>query len=254
MKLISLNTWGGRAGKDKLLDFFAAHTDVDMFCLQEIWSGPYEHLEGQTAGATVIDHSKVMVHGLQEISKLLDGHTAYFEPHYLDNYGLLILVRKDLDVIAEGDVFVYKERGHVPKGDVGRHARNVQFATIATKNGNRTILNFHGLWNGKGKGDSEERLTQSDRIIQFMKTLSNPYVMCGDFNLLPSTQSLKKLEDFGLRNLIKEYDITSTRTSFYTKPEKFADYAFISDEIVIKDFKVLPDEVSDHSPLYLEFE
>ena len=87
-----------------------------------------------------------------------------------------------------------------------------------------------------------------------MKTLSNPYVMCGDFNLLPNTQSIKKLEDFGLRNLIKENNITSTRTSFYTKTEKFADYALLSDEIDIKDFKVLPDEVSDHSPLYLEFE
>ena len=78
--------------------------------------------------------------------------------------------------------------------------------------------------------------------------------MSGDFNLLPDTQSIKKLENFGLRNLVKEYNITSTRTSFYTKSEKFADYAFVSSEIAVKDFKVLPDEVSDHSPLYLEFE
>lgn len=254
MKIISLNTWGGRAGKDKLLEFFAAHKDTDVFCLQEIWSAPYEHLEGHAAGGMSIDHSNIMIYGLQEISGLLDSHTAYFKPHHLDNYGLLMLIKKDLDVISEGDVFVYKERGHIPEGDVGFHARNVQFATIATKNGNRTILNFHGLWNGGGKGDSEDRLVQSDRIIQFMKTLSNPYVMCGDFNLLPDTQSLKKLEDFGLRNLVKENDITSTRTSFYTKPEKFADYALVSDEIAVKDFKVLPDEVSDHSPLYLEFE
>jgi len=254
MKIISLNTWGGRAGKDKLLEFFATHKDVDVFCLQEIWSAPYEHLEGHAAGGMSIDHSNIMVYGLQEISTLLNTHAAYFKPHHLDNYGLLMLIKKDLDVIAEGDVFVYKERGHIPEGDVGFHARNVQFATIATKNGNRTILNFHGLWNGGGKGDSDDRLLQSERIIQFMKTLSNPYVMCGDFNLLPDTQSLKKLEDSGLRNLVKENGITSTRTSFYTKPEKFADYAFVSDEIAIKDFKVLPDEVSDHSPLYLEFE
>ncbi len=64
---------------------------------------------------------------------------------------------------------------------------------------------------------------------------------------------MKKLEDFGLRNLIKEYGITSTRTSFYTKPEKFADYMLVSPGVEVKDFKVLPDEVSDHSPLYLEF-
>ena len=87
-----------------------------------------------------------------------------------------------------------------------------------------------------------------------MKTLSNPYVMSGDFNLLPDTQSIKKLEDFGLRNLIKEHNITSTRTSLYPKAEKFADYTLTSKKIIIEDFKVLTDEVSDHSPLYLEFE
>ena len=249
-----MNTWGGRAGKDKLLAFFESHKDMDVFCLQEIWSAPYEHLEGHSAGGLSIDHSNIMVYGMQEISTLLDSHTAYFKPHHLNNYGLMMLIKKDLDVISEGDVFVYKDRGHIPEGDVGFHARNVQFATIATKNGNRSILNFHGLWNGGGKGDSEDRLLQSDRIIQFMKTLSNPYVMSGDFNLLPDTQSIKKLEDFGLRNLIKEHNITSTRTSLYPKAEKFADYTLTSKKIIIEDFKVLTDEVSDHSPLYLEFE
>lgn len=253
MKLISLNTWGGRAGKEKLLAFFTEHKDVDIFCLQEIWSAPYEQLEGHSAGGLSIDHSNIMVYGMQEISTLLNSHTAYFKPHHLDNYGLMMLVKKDLDVILEGDVFVYKEKGYIPEGDVGFHARNVQYVTIATPKGNRSILNFHGLWNEGGKGDSEDRLLQSDGIIQFMKTLSNPYVMCGDFNLLPDTQSLRKLEDFGLRNLIKEYGITSTRTSFYDKEHKFADYALVSDGIEVKDFKVLPDEVSDHSPMYLEF-
>src|SRR3989338_5052371 len=84
-----------------------------------------------------------------------------------------------------------------------------------------------------------------------LKTLTNPYVMSGDFNLLPDTQSIKKLEDFGLRNLIKEHNITSTRTSLYPKAEKFADYTLTSKKIIIEDFKVLTDEVSDHSPLYL---
>ena len=254
MKLISLNTWGGRAGKEKLLAFFEKNKDVDIFCLQEIWSAPYEHLEGRVAGGLDLNHSEIMVYGMQEISAILDNHTAYFKPHHLDNYGLMILVKKDLDVIAEGDVFVYKEKGHIPEGDIGFHARNVQYITIQSPKGSRIILNFHGLWNGGGKGDSDDRLLQSDRIIEFMKTLSDPFLICGDFNLLPDTESLKKLEDFGLRNLIKEYGIVSTRTSFYKKENKFADYALINEGVEVKDFKVLPDEVSDHSPLYLDFE
>lgn len=254
MKLISLNTWGGRAGKEGLLAFFNKHQDVDIFCLQEMWSAPYEHLEGKSAGGLAIDHSKVMVQGVQEISAVLTNHRSYFRPHLLDNYGLLMFVKNDWSVLEEGEVFVHKEKGFIPDGDVGNHARNIQYVTLQTPAGVRPVLNFHGLWNGAGKGDSEDRLRQSDKIIEFVKTLPNPYVLCGDFNLLPDTQSLIKLEDVGLRNLIKEYGVTSTRTSHYTKEQKFADYALVSDGVVVKDFIVLPDEVSDHSPMYLDFE
>ncbi len=253
MKVISLNTWAGRAGKERLLDFFLRNSDADIFCLQEIWSAPFEHLEGHDAGVP-IDHSGIMVYGAREISTLLSGYRDYFRPHHLDNYGLLMLVRKDLEVMDEGEVYVYKQKGHVPERDAGFHARNVQYVTLATPAGKRTVMNFHGLWNGQGKGDGEDRLKQSRRIIEFLKTLDHPYVLLGDFNLLPDTQSLQMLEEFGLRNLIREYGITSTRTSHYTKPEKFADYVLVSDGIDVKDFRVLPDEVSDHAPLLVEFE
>ena len=55
-----------------------------------------------------------------------------------------------------------------------------------------------------------------------------------------------------MRNLIKEFGVTSTRTSFYTKPVKFADYVFVSKDINLKNLKILPHEVSDHTPLLIE--
>lgn len=257
MRIISLNTWGGRAGKEKLLEFFRKHADtIDIFCLQEVWSAPYMYLEGYEAGGLKIDHSQIMVYGLQEISDALSNHTAFFRPHHLDNYGLLMLVNKKLSVTEEGDVFVYKHKGYKPEGDVGNNARNIQYVTVEAKSGPVTVINFHGLWTGTGVGvgkkDSPERLEQSDRILEFTKKLQNPFVLCGDFNLLPDTESIKKFEDAGLRNLIREFGVTSTRTSFYTKPVKFADYVFISDGVNLKDFKVLPHEVSDHAPMLIE--
>lgn len=253
MKIITLNTWGGRAGKEGLLSFFNAHKNsVDIFCLQEIWSAPYEHLEGQNVGGKSFNHEQVMVYGMQEISGLLSDHFTYFRPHHLDNYGLMMLVRKNVDVMEEGEVFVHKHKGYAPEGDVGNHARNIQYVKTTLRNRPVTIINFHGLWNGKGKTDSEDRLNQSKNILDFIKNIQRESILCGDFNLLPNTKSIKMLEDTGLRNLIKESGVTSTRTSYYTKPEKFADYIFVSGGIEIKDFKVLPDEVSDHSPLYIE--
>jgi endonuclease/exonuclease/phosphatase family metal-dependent hydrolase len=142
----------------------------------------------------------------------------------------------------------------VPQGNLGLHARNLQFATVDGPAGPLSVVNFHGLWNGLGKGDSDERIAQSRRIIDFLRGRREPLVLCGDFNLLPETESLRMLESAGLRNLVAEFGVRSTRTSLYRRPERFADYVFVSDGIDVGDFRVLPDEVSDHAPLLLEFD
>ena len=163
-------------------------------------------------------------------------------------------MHKRLTVLNEGELFVHREKGYIPDGDVGHHARNIQYVTVDTPNGKRMVINFHGLWNGKGKGDCDDRLLQSDNIIRFLKDVSVPYIFTGDFNLLPETESMKKLEQFGLINLIKTHGIMSTRTGLYTKPEKYANYMLVSKDVAVATFAVLPDVVSDHSPLFLECE
>lgn len=255
MKVVVLNIWGGRGGRENLLNFFDRNKgSVDVFCLQEMWSGPYTEYSDRLIGGVVMDYSSLMVDAVQRISELMTGYNSYFRPHLLEDYGLMMLVREELPVVDEGEVFVYKFKGFVPDGDLGKHGRNIQYVTIDTPHGKRTVINFHGLWNGLGKGDSEDRITQSRNIIDFLKKLDHPFVLCGDFNLLPDTESLKMFEDFGLRNLISEYGIKSTRSSLYEKPNKFADYVFVHSQINVKEFRVMEDVVSDHLALYLDFE
>ena len=253
MKLICLNTWGGRAGSKRLLAFLDSQRDAEFFCLQEIWSGPYENLKGVAAGAAALSQAEVMIYGKQAIGALLDSHQAFFHPHCLNNYGLMTLVSKKLEVVDSGDVFVHRERGFLPQGNLGLHARNIQFVTVAAPAGRFSVMNFHGLWNGQGKGDSDERISQSRRILAFLASRPKPLVLCGDFNLQPDTQSLRMLEEEGLRNLIAEHGVTSTRTTLYPRAESFADYVLVSAGVDVLEFRVLPDEVSDHAPLLLEF-
>lgn len=253
MRIISLNTWGGRAGKEKLLEFFKNHADTtDIFCLQEIWSAAYNDLAGKPAGGVTLEYSKILTNGVSKISEALPNFVPFFRPHVADNYGLFMLVKKQHKIVEERDLFVYKKRGYVSEEDAGNHARNIQYVTIETPVGPLSVINFHGLWNGKGKTDSEDRIQQSKNILAFTQKLNGEHILCGDFNLLPDTESLKMFETAGLKNLIKEYQISSTRTSFYTKQEKFADYIFVTKGVTVKEFKVLPDEVSDHAPLLIE--
>jgi exonuclease III len=246
MKLISINAYGGKI-TELLLQFLKQHSDVDVFCFQEV----YHDAQGKDMVWGVLGSNLNL---LVDIKKALPNYDSYYRPHLEDWWGLAMFAKKELPIFEEGENFVHKFKGHNPAIEpLGYTAKNIQF--IKTENNGKpiTILNFHGLWNGKGKGDTEERLDQSRNIIKFIKTIKSDFIFWGDFNLSPDTESLQMISrELNCRELIKEYGIVSTRTSLYTKPNKFADYVFVSNGIKIIDFKVLPDEVSDHTPLLLE--
>lgn len=241
MKIISLNTWAGVV-LEPLLDFFEKYKDADVFCLQEI----YSRAEGKTEPHPELDMKLDLFERIEE--RLKDTHTGYFRPAHKDYYGQAIFVKNSLQIEEEGDIFIYENKD--PEGR-GRHSRNLQYIRINVNEKPTVIANLHGLWNGMGKTDTEDRLEQGRRIRDFVSRCSEQVIVVGDFNLNPDTQSLAIAEE-GMRNLIKEYGITSTRTSLYTKEGKFADYALVSPDVNVLGFKVLPDEVSDHAALCIE--
>jgi endonuclease/exonuclease/phosphatase family metal-dependent hydrolase len=81
-------------------------------------------------------------------------------------------------------------------------------------------------------------------------------VVVGDFNARPDTDSLRLLEAKGLKNLIVQHGVKTTRTHLfeYGHIEPQADYIFISSDICLREFRVMPDIVSDHVPLYAEID
>jgi len=241
MKVISLNTWAGVV-IEPLLNFFKKYKDVDVFCLQEI----YSKAEGKTERHPELDMKLDLFERIEELLK--DTHTGYFRPAHKDYYGQAIFVKNGIPVEEEGDIFIFENAE--PEGR-GRHSRNLQYIRTIINDRPTVIGNLHGLWNGMGKTDTEERLEQGRRIRDFVNGRSEQIIVVGDFNLNPDTQSLAIAEE-GMRNLIREYGITSTRTSFYDKEGKMADYALVSHQMNVVDFKVLPDEVSDHAALFLE--
>ncbi len=251
MNLITLNTWGGRGGHAGLMRFFHDHSGTDVFCLQEIWAGGNNEMVGVVAGGQPLIGVTTTL--LEDIQAVLTEHHVVFHPHFRDYYGLAVFVKNKYSLLAEGEVFVYQKKGYESTDEPGNHARNLQYVTLETTSGPLTIINFHGLWNGQGKTDTPERIQQSVNIFEFTKTLTTPFIIAGDFNLRPDTESLALLERAGMRNLITEYNITSTRTSLYQKDERYADYVLVSEGISVTDFAILPEEVSDHAALSLTF-
>ena len=83
-----------------------------------------------------------------------------------------------------------------------------------------------------------------------------PTIIVGDFNLFPDTKSIKML-DKEFRNLIKEFNIITTRPDFNDGMDfgnNVVDYIFVSDKIKVNNLKVVKTDISDHYPLILDFE
>ncbi|KTD60960.1 endonuclease/exonuclease/phosphatase family protein [Legionella shakespearei] len=241
MKLITLNVWGGRV-RNPLLKFIHTHKDIDIFCLQEVYYNAHRTITNENL--------ELSLNFFADLQKLLPNHHAIFKPAVENVYGVAILVKNTIDILGEGEINIHQKQ-HYPGIGVN-HDRNLQWIECQWNNKIYSVLNVHGLWNGQGKKDTPERILQSERIRQFMDTINTPKVLCGDFNLRPDTESMKILEQ-GMNNLVTSHQVRSTRTSYYKKEEQFADYILTSPEITVNEFSVMSDEVSDHSPLFLDF-
>jgi endonuclease/exonuclease/phosphatase family metal-dependent hydrolase len=250
MKLITLNIWGGNITKP-LLEFISNHKGTDIFCFQEVLNG-----KNIKPDRIIIKNAKNIVGNIySKIEDILPNHKGYFAATQ-NEAGLAIFINKNINVSNTGDLFVHRWKDSREKGKPETLGRNLQFIRFIKNKNYFTVCNFHGLWTGKGKEDTPQRIKQSEKVEKFLDNQTGAKILVGDFNLNPGTQSLAIL-DKDMIDLVKEYKVISTRSKLYSRYElgdRFADYILVSKAIKVLSFKVLQDEVSDHLPLYLEFE
>jgi len=242
MRLISLNIWGGRVHQ-ALLDFVKNHAeDTDIFCFQEVYKTPTD--------TAVQDNVRTNIYA--ELEHILPGYTGFYmvtENNYAETHV------SEFGVAFGQAVFVKTSLGATRlEYGVSEEAGAKLLLGINVRQNDKvySIINFHGVHDGQGKIDNEKRLAQSKAIQDVLKKINGLKILCGDFNVIPETQSLSIMAE-GMRNLIKENNITSTRSSLYTKGIKYADYTLVSPDVQVIRFKMLLEEVSDHLAMLLEF-
>lgn len=260
MKLISLNTWGGKLF-EPLIKFIKQYSfDIDIFCFQEIYD----------TASSVKQFHNIRANLLVELKQLLPDFQVFYtlefsgydsNPDHVDfdlTVGEAIFIHKDIKIHSFGKLPISGDKSDtVLKTDFSNLPVTLQSIDFVISNEQFTVCNFHGNAFPGTKLDTKLRLEQSKKISDFLKTKQGAKILVGDFNLLPQTQSIKMLED-NMRNLIKEFNIQRTRSKhspFYGKSgfQKFADYTFVSNEVKVKSFEVPKVEISDHLPMILEF-
>lgn len=243
MKIVSLNIWLGKL-KDELLHYISREAaSTDIFCFQEMTS------------ALGLGHENDL---FASVARALPQFQGFFEAAQDMGdgieMGLAMFIKRTDPIDREGDYFVYRTRNAMENNDARTIGRNVQYIQFPKNGGEFAVINFHGLWSGTDRLDNEERLSQSQKLKQFLNAIPGTKIICGDFNLTVDTKSLSIIDE-GMRNLIRENNIVSTRPEqYFPYPDKYADYILVDPGVHVKNFQVLQDIVSDHLPLVLEFE
>lgn len=260
MKLISLNTWGGKVYNPFIIFIKKYSQDTDIFCFQEIYNTTTDIKQLPDIRANL----------LNELIKILPDFRFFYSleisgfdsiPNSVDfnlTLGKAIFLRNKIKVDSVNDILLYGNRSEkFLKKNFSNLPITLQSIDFTLNQKHFTVVNIHGTSFPGTKLDTKVRLENAAKLNDFLKSRQSEKIVIGDFNLLPNTQSIKIIED-GKRNLIKEFNIQRTRSKlspFYGRVDfqKFADYAFASKGIEVKRFEVPKVEISDHLPMILEF-
>ncbi|WEK05030.1 MAG: endonuclease/exonuclease/phosphatase family protein [Candidatus Devosia phytovorans] len=264
MRIVSLNTWSGRLHAEVLS--YLAGIGADILCLQEVSrtpDTPDDWLIYREPGLELPQRANFF----DELASALPDHDGFFLPTASgplfhgeipipSQFGLATFVRKSLPVIAQHAGFVH---GHYSPDGWGEHprARNAHALRIATPDGKTiTVAQMHGLRELTGKGDSPARAAQAEAFVDIIHKGwpgDEPLIVCGDFNVLPDSVTFATLGKLGLTDLVTGRGHTDTRTSWYEKPGRYADYLLTTPDVEIIAFDaVASPEVSDHRALLLD--
>ena len=205
-----------------------------------------------------------------DICRLLPRYQSFFAPaargtlqdtdgtEFVSEHGLGLWVHPRLAVTEFTQSFVY---GRFRAGGWGEEPvpRALQMARISDPDlgFGFACAHLHGLRDAAGKGDTANRRTQCKTLVQaiqsFRVSAQERFVLAGDLNVLPDNPMFAELARIGLHDQVTGRGHKDTRTSLYTKPQRFADYLLASKSVDIADFQLpaMP-EVSDHRPLVLD--
>lgn len=265
MKIMCLNGWGGTL-HDRLLPYLR-QSDPDVLCLQEVIHtpmAPKDWLTYHDGDHILPQRARIF----RDVADALPDHQPFFCPaaqgplwdgdrSFPSFWGLATFVRSDIPVIAQMQGFVHK--GYSPDG-FGAHPRSRSAHAVRLFDHDKgralSVTHMHGLRDLAGKQDTPERRQQAKRLAALSGAVSDPgdlRVVCGDFNVLPGSETLVLLENDGLTELVQAHGFSGTRNSQYKKLERFADYMLVSDTAAVRGFEVVyQPEVSDHCPLVLQ--
>jgi endonuclease/exonuclease/phosphatase family metal-dependent hydrolase len=120
-------------------------------------------------------------------------------------------------------------------------------------------INTHLVW-GPNPKDEPYKLEQGKVLYEYVKNLTEPFVLSGDFNVTPDSQIVRWIDELGVNHAVK-HGITNTLNGNLHRakvlfPKGLAvDFLYTSPSLQVTDFTLIdtPD-LSDHYGLAITIE
>lgn len=159
--------------------------------------------------------------------------------------------------IITKEVFYFHTTPHWGRRWWYNQARNLLKAKIKIKDKHLFVCSTH-LSFIPFLLDTKKRLEEAEQIIKIVKG-KKPLIMGGDFNGVPSSKVVRRIKEV-LNSAAPQNQPTFSKFSFSIGGFKFKgikyqlDHVFYSQDLKIKECRVLPTKASDHFPVMVEFE
>ena len=99
-----------------------------------------------------------------------------------------------------------------------------------------------------------ERAAQVDIVKQHMTTCPYPYIVCGDFNDPPSSYAFNKMAE-GMQSTYREKGSGLYAVTLHKGFLRYQiDHILVSDNFSVSSHVIIPEQASDHYPVYADLE
>lgn len=240
MKILQLNIWHGKLmwAITNLINKYRP----DIVCMQEVQS-----LKGK---------SGAMFFSVEEISKLTNLNNSFFSGTH--SYRYMNRTAEFGNAIISNQEFINKYSkftygNFIENGDCVTDellSRLFQHTTIEFSNEQLNIINYHGYFDPAGKQGSPLATSHLEQISRYIEDLTGPVVLCGDFNLAPTSPSLKPFSYLDNQSVIAKLQCTYQSPALSNQTD-VCDY-ILTRGVKVKSFKMLNEIASDHKALLIE--
>lgn len=247
IKFLTLNIFKG-CFLDEVIRYMRQE-EFDIIQLQEVAGGILSCNKGTDCFQLLKESLQMEGHLLSFSEELGDkssyfGNATFFKPH--------IQYRRKTEIRFLP--YIEVDHNKLPVRNHPKCALSMEF-TICGKP--LTCINTHQAW-GPTPEDEPHKLEQARKLQAFLKGLKTPFVLSGDFNVVPNTEVIALFNTLG-QNLTSKHGVTNTldarvhRAKHLFPPGLAVDYIFLSPTLGYQNFEVLSQhKLSDHFGLRAE--